>query len=177
MLKPFLWPLLLACLLSPVVQAAEDALRVGVVDLRKVATESRAGKAHKVEMERLIKEKQAQIERDRKKLEDMQAAAEKEALTFTDAQKRSKQREMEDKVAALKRLSDDAKQELAARDSEFTRKVLTELRSVVSDVARDEKVRLVLEKFESSVWYHDPALDITDKVLARFDARPAKPAK
>lgn len=151
--------------------AVVAAERIGYVDLKRVITESAAGKRARAEVEAQVKQKQEQVNREGQKLKAQQQALEKEQLTRTDAQKRAKQREFEQKVQAYQQLAATAQRELSDLDNEHTRKVLTDIRAVIREVAQQEKLMLVLEKNEQPVLYAEDGPDLTDKVIKAYDAK------
>lgn len=162
-----------AALLSSASAFAADA-GVGYVDLRQLITESTIGKAHKAQLEKVYKEKQASIEGEQKKLEDLKTKYDKDALTLTDAQKLERQKDLQQKVQALQKMAGEAQQDLAKKDQEFTRKAFDDARAVVAEIAKADHLSIVLEKGEANVLYGDPALDVTKKALDKFNARTAK---
>lgn len=162
---------------GPRLALAEDAIRIGYVDVRKVLYESDSGKRHKVEMERLIKQRQDQLSKEEQKLRELQQAYEKNKLTLTEAQKKEKQKEFQDALQAFQQHRNEARQELNKKDSDFTRQALVEIRAIVHALAREEKLALVFEKNELNgmlVLYAQDGPDLTDKVLARFNASSGK---
>ena len=112
-------------------------------------------------------------EQEEKKLQTQKEGYEKDQLTYTDAQKRTKQRDLQDKFQALQDKANDAQKELRQKDGDFTSKALKDIKVVIADVAKEEKTSLVLEKTEVSVLYSDDGLDLTPKVLQKYNAKPA----
>jgi outer membrane protein len=104
----------------------------------------------------------------------MQAAYEKDQLILSDDQKKQKQKDFQDRVNALQKMSQEAQRELGQKDQEFTRKAVVEIRPIVEEVAKAEKVRIVYERGEQSVLYVEEAVDLTAKVLKAYDAKSAK---
>lgn len=147
---------------------------IGYVDLRAMIMESNSGKQHKATIEKLAKEKQASVEAEQKKLEDLRAKYEKDALTLSDTQRVERQKELQQKIQAFQKVAGEAQQELARKDQEFTRKALADARVVIAEVAKADHLNMVLEKGEANVLYGDPALDVTKKALEKFNARTAK---
>lgn len=162
-----------AALLSSAQVLAADT-GIGYVDLRQLITESTIGKAHKAQLEKVYKEKQASIEGEQKKLEDLKAKYDKDVLTMSEAQKAERQKDLQQKVQALQKMAGEAQQDLAKKDQEFTRKAFDDARAVVAEVAKADHLSIVLEKGEANVLYGDPALDVTRKALDKFNARTAK---
>src|SRR4030065_794051 len=156
---------------APVLAAA--SVKIGYVDVRAVVLESKSGKQHKVEMEKFVKDKQAGLKKEEDKLKTLQQTLEKEMLTLTEAQKQDKQRGFQEKVQAFQKSAQDAERELRQKDSEYTNKSLEEIRKVITEVAKDEKVGLVLGKTEMSVLYAEDGMDLTAKVIKKYDSRPA----
>ena len=93
-------------------------------------------------------------------------------LTLTDAQKQDKQRGFQEKVQVLQKTAQDAERELRQKDTDYTNKALDEVRKIITDVAKEEKLSLVLGKTEMSVLYAEDGMDLTPKVTQKYDARP-----
>ncbi len=149
------------------VSAAE---RIGYVDMQRVVTESAAGKRARAEIEGMVKQKQEQVNREGQKLKSLQESLEKEKLTLTEAQKKTKQRDFEKKVQAYQQLAAEAQRDLREKESEFTRKALTDIRAAIRGLAKEEKLLLVFDKNEQLLYAEDGP-DLTDKVIKAYDAR------
>lgn len=146
-------------------------VKIGYVDVRAVLTESKAGKQHRADLEKYIKDKQAAIKKEEEKLNSLKQAFEKDALTLSDAQKQQKQKEFQEKVQAFQKMAQDADRELRQKDTEFTNQSLEAIRTIAAEVAKEDKVNLVIGRGE--VLYADDGMDLTPKVTQKFDSRPA----
>ena len=165
--------LAVATLLAGTTASAAEQPTIGYVDVRTVLVESKAGKQHKASLDVFIKDKQTAIKKEEDKLKSLQQTLEKEMLTLTEAQKQDKQRGFQEKVQAFQKLAQEAERELRQKDNEYTNKALEEVRKVITDVAKEEKVGLVLGKTEMSVLYAEDGMDLTAKVIKKYDSRPA----
>jgi outer membrane protein len=152
---------------------AADSVKIGYVDVRNVVLESKSGKQHKADMEKFVKDKQAALKKDEEKLKSLQQTLEKEMLTLTEAQKQDKQRGFQEKVQAFQKMAQDAERELRQKDTEYTNKSLEEVRKIITEVAKEEKIGLVLGKTDMSVLYAEDGMDLTPKVIQKYDSRPA----
>jgi outer membrane protein len=162
----------LAGMLCAAPALAQDNLKVGYVDMRMVLAESKAGKKHRAEVEKYIKDKQAAIKKEEEKLNTLRQSLEKEALTLTDAQKQEKQKSFQEKVQALQKMAGDADRELRKKDGEFTNQSLDQIRGIIAEVAKDQKINLVLSRNE--VLYGEDSMNLTAKVIEKFDAQSGK---
>ncbi|OGI39154.1 MAG: hypothetical protein A2V91_06730 [Candidatus Muproteobacteria bacterium RBG_16_64_10] len=145
--------------------------RIGYVDMQRAVTESQSGKRARAEIESAVKKRQEQVSREGQKLKALQQSLEKEQLTLTDTQKRTKQRDFEQKVQTYQQLAADAQRDLSQMDAEHSRKVLTDVRAVIREIALAEKLLLVLEKNEQPVLYAEDGPDLTDRVIKAYDAK------
>ena len=172
MKQQIMWCMTASLLIGAPVLAA-DNVKIGYVDVRAVVLESKSGQQHKVEMEKFVKDKQATLKKEEDKLKTLQQTLEKEMLTLTEAQKQDKQRGFQEKVQAFQKSAQDAEREVRQKDTEYTNKALEDVRKVITEVAKDEKVGLVLGKTEMSVLYAEDGMDLTAKVIKKYDSRPA----
>jgi len=173
MKQHIVWSMLAALLLSTPALAA-DSLKMGYVDMRAVLTESKAGKQHRAELEGFIKDKQAALRKEEDKLNAMKQSLEKDQLTLSDKQKQDKQRDFQAKVQAFQKMAGEADQELRKKDADYTNKTVESIRKIIADLAKSEKINIVLAKTDMTVLYADDGLDLTQKVIDKLDAQSAK---
>ena len=164
----------IAGLLGSTMAGAADKTAIGYVDMRAVLVESKAGKQHKMDMDKFVKSKQTALKQEEEKLKSLQQTLEKEMLTLTEAQKQDKQRGFQEKVQALQKMAQDAERELRQKDSAYTKKSVDEIRKIIAETAKEEKLSLVLGKTETTVLYADDGMDLTPKVIQKFDSRSGK---
>ncbi|HLF22838.1 MAG TPA: OmpH family outer membrane protein, partial [Burkholderiales bacterium] len=104
------------------------------------------------------------------RLKDLQQAFEKDKLLLTENQRATKQKEFEEKVRAFQQARADAQREIETKEREFTSKALPKIRDIIRDLAKEQKLTLVLDKNEAPVLYAPEGPDLTEKVMQRFDA-------
>lgn len=150
-------------------------VKIGYVDVRAVLTESKAGIQHRADLEKYVKDKQAALKKEEEKLTEFKKTLDKEGLTLTDAQKQEKMRSFQDKVQAFQKQAQEADRELRQKDTDFTNKSLESIRKIVTEVAKAEKVNMVLSRTE--IIYAEDVMDLTAKVREKFEAATAKSGK
>ncbi len=154
-----------------------EVAKVGVIDFQKIIDESNAGKRSEVEiksqgkkMEKILKDKEGNIEQLKKSLEQ-------KALVMSLEVREEKEREMRIKANDLKSLRKrylDTLKELNLKLSDAIKKDVFEL---VEDVGRREGYLLILERRFGGVVYAPNAIDITDKVIQEYNKLDAKREK
>lgn len=153
---------------------ADDSPKYGYVDMRKVLAESKGGKRSKAELEKLIKQKQGQLAKEKGKLQAMEEAYDKEQLVLTEAQKQRRQHAFQEKVQAYNRMAAAAQKDLEKKEKEFSRRVIGVIRGVIAELAKEQNLALVFEKNEKPVLYAKEGPDLTDLVIKRYDAKAGK---
>lgn len=170
-MKRAIWALSLGLWVCTVLPAYAQDVRIGYVDMRKVLTESKAGKRVKAEIEKTIGERRASLGRDEQQLKDLQQAYEKDKLLLSEEQKQAKQKEFDEKLRAFQQATATAQREIEQKEREFARKVIPEIRTIVRDLAKERKLSLVFEKNEMPVIYAADGPDLTEAIIKRFDAK------
>lgn len=154
---------------------AQEKIRVGIVDGRKVLFESAPGKQFRAEMEKMVKDRQTKLSEEEKKIKALRDAAERDKLLLTDKQKEEKRQELEQKFADYQKMRQEMQKQLADHESGITREMSRRINDVVAQVAKEEKLTLVLDKSQPTgiVWVEEP-IDITARVLKAYEAKAGK---
>jgi outer membrane protein len=167
---------LLFLAVSPVL-AAEASMKIGLVDLFKAVNESQQGKKAKTELESIIKGKQEALEEKGKAIEKLKGELDKQAGVLSADAKKSKEDEMERLTREYQRTVADSQSEVRKKEGELTGRIVKDLREVVAVIAQEEKYTLVLENAEGLILFADKGLDITDRVIKKFDEPKQKSGK
>jgi outer membrane protein len=151
--------------------------KIGYVDLRVALNESDAGKKAKVELESLIKTKQTGIDEKGKNIDRLKGELDKQVSVLSADAKKSKEDEIERLVRDYQRMVQDSQAEVKKKETELTGSIVKELRDIIEKVAQEEGYSLILENVEGIILYSRKDLDITEKVVKRFNELKTKPKK
>jgi len=168
--------MVIGCLLGLNTLAAQatDKLRVGVVDGRKVVLESKYGQHYNTEREKMVKDRRDKLAKEKAEIQSLQDKFEKDKLVLTDKQKTQQQKSIEDRIAAFQKKAQEAEQELTKRDGEFSNKASAIFRDIVAEIAKQEKIAMVVERNQSGIIWVEEEVDITDKVAKAYEAKTEK---
>ncbi len=167
---------LLSMAASPAL-AAEAAMKIGLVDLFKAVNESEQGKKAKTELESMIKVKQDNLEEKGKAIEKLKAELDKQGGVLSGEAKRAKEEEMERLTREYQRAVADSQNDVRKKEGELTGRIVKDLKDVVAAIAQEDQYTLIIEKAEGLILFSDKGLDITDKVIKRFDESKSKNGK
>ena len=187
--RAVLWTCMMAVALGLVLAETAQAQKVGVVDLQAVLDQSTRGRAAKDRLrdlgDRLQQEIKSKLEFKRQKEEELQKLqsefrSQKDLLTeqaraAKDEDYRRRARELKRFIDDTNRFTEDATQEFREREVRETQALLLAVRRVVQEIGEHEGYQMVLEGNENTavVLYFNRSIDITPKVVQRFDQLPA----
>src|SRR5215468_3306752 len=165
------------------------AQKVGIVDLQAVLDQSVRGRAAKDRLrdlgDRLQQEIKSKIDLKKQKEDELQKLqtefrTQKDLLTeqaraAKDEEYRRRARELKRFIDDTNRFTEDATQEFREREIRETQYLLLTVRKIVQEIGDREGYSLVLEGNENTavVLYFNKAIDITPKIVQRFDQLPA----
>jgi outer membrane protein len=159
--------LALVFILSPLWLAAAD-LKMGVVDSNDILGKSTEGKkvqdTLKRKSEELSKSLQKQEQEIGKAMEDFR----KQSAVMKEEAKKTRQEELSKRASEFQRKVADADKQMGLLEQKEMEPLLKKLEQAVNDVAKENKLDVVLDRRRSGLLYLAPTLDITDKVRSRF---------
>lgn len=161
--------LLAAVLPAPVARAAE--VKVAVVDLQRALNESESGKKAKSDFKARVDRLEQQLKGQKDELDRLKVELERKSDALNDEARRKLGTEYEKKRLDLKGKFEEAQGELAKKDQELTGVIIRGLQETIRQIAEVEGYTLVLEMNSAGVVYHIPPIDLTDRVIASFNAK------
>ena len=154
-------------------------LRVAVIDVQKVLTQSSAGK---VAYERLKKMQDDRITRAQKMDEEIKTLENDlntKKMSLSEEKVNDITKQISDMKIAEQRYAQDADREVGeARDREL-QALEAKIKPVIDQLGKEMGLAMIFNKFESGLVYASDAIDITDNVIKRFNdaTTPAAAAK
>lgn len=185
-----LWACMLAVVLGLSMARTAQAQKVGIVDLQAVLDQSVRGRAAKDRLrdlgDKLQQEIKTKLDLKKQKEDELQKLqtefrSQKDLLTeqaraAKDEEYRRRARELKRFIDDTNRFTEDVTQEFREREMRETQLLLLTVRKVVQEIGEREGYSLVLEGNENTavVLYFNKAIDITPKIVQRFDQTPAE---
>ncbi len=142
------------------VQAAE--LKVGYVQVDKILQEAPQTIESGKKLEREFSPRSQELERMSKQIKDLEAALDKEGLTISEADRRNKERDVQNIKIEFQRKQRELREDINLRKNEELGSLQDRINKAVQSVAEADGYDLVVY---SGVAYASKKIDITDKVL------------
>lgn len=142
------------------VQALE--LKVGYVQVDKILQEAPQTAESGKKLEREFSPRSQELDRMAKQIKDLETALDKDGLTITEAERRNKERDVQNIKIEFQRKQRELREDINLRKNEELGSLQDRINKAVQSVAKAENYDLVMY---SGVAYAADKIDITDKVL------------
>lgn len=136
-------------------------LRIGVVDTERILRESALALKAEKKIEKEFAARDQEIKKVSQQIKDIHTSLDKEGMTLPDAERRNKERELDNLNVNLQRMQREFREDLNLRKNEELVVVLGQANKAIQQIAESEKYDLVLQE----AVYRNPKIDITEKVL------------
>lgn len=154
--------------------AAQAPAKVAVIDVERILLESERGKAALQELDALRKQKQEQGESLQQEITDLRTRVTEGQLSLAQDKLAELQKQLEDKVIALRRFQDDANRDLSKKRDDILGRIEQSVFPVINQIGQEGAYTLIFNKYNSGLVYADEAVDITSQVIERYNqANPA----
>ena len=149
---------------------AQDAPRVGVVSLSYVARSSKAGKAALAEIEKFVKQKEAEVVARGTDLEKQRDALQKSSAGLNARALADLQKTFDKSRLDFERFQQDAQNEVQALQATFDADFGIKLSPIIDAVSKEKGLHFVFGLEQAAIVWWSPAVDISADVVKRLDA-------
>jgi outer membrane protein len=153
---------MLASLLTFAISAQSAELKVGYVQVDKILQEAPQTAESGKKLEKEFSPRSQELDRMAKQIKDLETALDKDGLTITEADRRSKERDVQNIKTEFQRKQRELREDINLRKNEELGSLQDRINKAVQSVAKAENYDLVMY---SGVAYAADKIDITDKVL------------
>lgn len=154
--------MVLAGLLTFAISAQSAELKVGYVQVDKILQEAPQTAESGKKLEKEFSPRSQELDRMAKQIKDLETALDKDGLTITEADRRSKERDVQNIKTEFQRKQRELREDINLRKNEELGSLQDRINKAVQSVAKAENYDLVMY---SGVAYAADKIDITDKVL------------
>jgi outer membrane protein len=159
--KHLYW-LLAALTLATVVTAAGAAdMKIGFVDVERIRRESAPAERASKQLEKEFAPRAQELQRREAQIKTLQGQLEKDAMTMSEGERRSKEQELSRFSVDFQRMQREYREDLNMRRNQELATLFERADRVIKQIAEAEKYDLVLQE----AVFRSPRIDITDRVL------------
>lgn len=154
--------IILASFMAFAVNAQSAELKVGYVQVDKILQEAPQTAESGKKLEREFSPRSQELDRMAKQIKDLESSLDKDGLTISEADRRSKERDVQNIKTEFQRKQRELREDINLRKNEELGSLQDRINKAVQSVAKAESYDLVMY---SGVAYATDKIDITDKVL------------
>src|SRR6185436_14900403 len=157
----------IAVLALPAPAVAEG--KIGFVNTERIMRDSAPAQRAQKKIEGEFTKRDQELTRIADQLKRMQEDLEKNAMTQSESQRRTKERELADLDRDFQRKRREFQEDLNQRRNEELAQVLEQANRAIRALAEQEKYDII---FQDAV-YANPRIDLTDRVIKTLEGKPA----
>jgi len=150
--------------------AAQSGIKIAVIDVNRIMTDSQRGKSVLAGIEKLQAERSAQLKTMNEELSDMQKKFQEGRLSLAEDKLAELQAQIEDRTRAFQRAREDAEREVQKRRADEIDKIETAVFPIINAIGKEGGYTLIFNKFQSGLVYAEDTVDITNQVIQKLDA-------
>ncbi|MSP33325.1 MAG: OmpH family outer membrane protein [Rickettsiales bacterium] len=152
--------------------ASSFAGDIAVLDIEKIAKESKAVHDIQARVSNKQEEFQKEITKEQSKLEAEQKKLESKKSTFSKEGLEKEQKSFEKKVDALKALVEKRQASLKKASADSMAKVNDKMKDIIAEIAKEKQLNLIIPS--SQVVFSTESLDISAEVLEKLNKKVTK---
>ena len=135
--------------------------KIGFVNTEKLLREAPLSVAAQKKLEREFSARQQNLQKLAKQARELQAQLDKDGVTMSDSERKSKERDLSNHSRELQRQEREFREDLNLRRNEELGQIQERARKTIQEIAKAEKYDMILEQ----AVYVDSKSDITDRVM------------
>jgi outer membrane protein len=156
--------------------AGAQTTKIAVIDVRRLVTDSVAGKEALAKLKTLQEQKVAEAKSKQEAIDALRKRLNEGRLSLADDKIAELEKQLEDQVTSYRRFQEDAERELNKTQEQSFAEIERRVAPIIEQAGREGGYTLIFNKYQSGLVYADEAADITSDIVRRFDAATAAPA-
>jgi len=153
--------------------SAAAPTKIGVIDVRRLVSDSDAGKQALQELEALRDTRSAELDTASQELEQLQKQITEGRLSLSEERLNELNRELEDKTTAYRRTVQDAERQLQEAQARSFGTIEREVLPLIRAIGDEQSFAVILSITDGGVVYAPEQVNITDLVVERYNTQKA----
>ena len=149
---------------------AQQPMKIGVVNSQEVLEKSQVGKRVTAQLEAKNKTLQEDLVRLDDKIRDLETRLNTQRLTLSQEALGNLMSDLDKLRTERARFVEDSRRELNDLQLRLFNRLQTELRPIIEEIGKEKNMDLIFDVNGSGIIYFNPAVDITQEVILKYDA-------
>lgn len=170
MIRLLMAALFAAVIAAPAAAQVTDVPRVGSIRMSYVARASKAGQSALGEIDKLVRQKEAEAAGRAAELEQRRLDVQRRATGLSDRARADLEKAFEKSRVEFERFQQDARADIEAQQIKFDSEFRVKLSPIVNAISKERGLHFVFGLEEAAIVWWSPAADISEEVVKRLDA-------
>jgi outer membrane protein len=141
--------------------SAAEPVKIGYVNTQRIFRDAPTAVKAAKKIETEFSRRDQDLQQMAKQLQGMQESLEKNSVTLSDNDRRSKEKELSELSREFQRKQREFREDLNLRQNEENAAIIEKANKAIKQIAESEKYDLIVQ----DVVWASPKLDITDKII------------
>jgi len=162
---------LLALVCVPVIGSLEaQTLKIGYIQSQEILAAHPGTAEAQAQLEQEGQAAEEEMQRLQTELQNMQQQLLQQSLTLSPEAKANREAQLQQRLAEADQRAQQMQAELQQRQAELVQPIMEEITAVIETIREEGDYSLILDVAAGSIISADPALDLTQEVIARLEA-------
>lgn len=169
--------LLFLCLFAAAfaLSSAQQSPKIGVINSQEVLEKSAEGKRVIARLQEKDKTNQAALSKLDEEIRQLETRINTQRLTLSEEALYNMSADLQRKQTERKRVAEDATRDFQDMQMKLFNRIQSELIPIIEAMGKEKGIDLVFDLARSGAVYFNPAIDMTEEVIRRYDASKASP--
>ncbi len=149
---------------------AQQTIKVGIINSQEILEKSIEGKKAIAQLEERNRKNQQDLSKLDEQIRQLETKLNTQQLTMTQEAILSLSVDLERKRTERQRMAEDANRDMQELQQRLFLKIQSEVMPVIAKLGQEKGIDVMLDLRASGVLYFNPAIDLTDEVIKRYDA-------
>lgn len=156
--------------------AAQEGAKFGAIDSQVVLEKSLEGKKAFAQLQEADKKYQADLTRLDEQIRQIESRLTTQRLTLTPEAAQSLQADLDKRRTERKRSAEDAVKAMQQLQMNLFERIESELMPLIDQLRKDKGLDVIFDVSKGGVVTLNPAINLTDELIRRYDASKAAPS-
>jgi len=162
---------------APLAAQATGAAKLGYIDSQRVIQEAPGSTEAQATLQREMTASQAQLKAMDDSLSTMLQQYQQQSVLLSADAKRQREDEIRAKQGSFQERAQQLQDAFSQRQQEVMKPIMDKIQAAINDLRAAEGYAMIFDMASEAMVAADPALDVTDKVIARLKATAPTAAK
>lgn len=151
---------------------AADVAKIGILDPQRVLETSSAGKSAQTQIKGVFSTKEQELKKRGSEIVELEKQLKREAMVMSQEKRDDKSRELKIRKVELDDLRKKYTRELKELEKQVIGRIQQDIMTLTGELGKEEGFLLIINK--PVVLYHPTSIDVTDKLIQRYNEKFAK---